>query len=77
MSQENVETVRRCLGFWAERDWSAAPELLDPDVEFDLSRNIFNPAVYRGVSGLQRLISGADDAAHQGDLETKHCAITP
>jgi ketosteroid isomerase-like protein len=62
MSQENVEIVRRCLEFWVNRDWSGAPELVDPNVEFDLSRNVFNPAVYRGISGLEQLMSVVDDA---------------
>jgi ketosteroid isomerase-like protein len=63
MSRENVEIVRRCLEFWGQRDLlSRAPEVLDPDVEFDLSRNIFNPHIYRGLSGLERMVSGTDDA---------------
>jgi ketosteroid isomerase-like protein len=28
--------------------------MLDPDVEIDLSRNVFNPDVYRGHSGVER-----------------------
>ena len=62
MSQENVEIVRRCLEFWIRRDWSAALDLLDPTVEFDLSRNVFNPAVYCGTSGIERMVSVVDDA---------------
>jgi uncharacterized protein len=61
MSQENVEIVRRCLEFWIKRDWSAALDLLDPTVEFDLSRNVFNPAVYRGTSGIEQMVSVVDD----------------
>ena len=50
------------MKFWEDRDWSPAPELFDPDVEFDLSRNIFNPDVYRGIAGLERLVAAVDDA---------------
>jgi hypothetical protein len=28
--------------------------LFDPDVVLDLSRNIFNPGVYRGYAGLEQ-----------------------
>ena len=62
MSQQNVEIVRRCLEFWVSRDWSAAPELLDPNVEFDLSRNVFNPAIYRGMSGIEQMVAAVDEA---------------
>ena len=62
MSHENVEIVRRCLEFWANRDWSVALELLDPSVEFDLSRRVFNPTVYRGIAEVEQLVSGADAA---------------
>jgi ketosteroid isomerase-like protein len=54
MSRENVETVRR----WAEsldrREFPQVFEMLDPDVEIDLSRNVFNPDVYHGHSGVER-----------------------
>jgi ketosteroid isomerase-like protein len=61
MSQENVEIVKRCMKFWEDRDWAPAHELLDPDVEIDLSRNVFNPDVYRGIAGFQRMVSVVDD----------------
>jgi len=35
---------------WESRDFSAVPELADPDFAFDLSRNVFNPAVSTGGS---------------------------
>jgi hypothetical protein len=62
MSQENVEIVKRCMEYWDHRDISLVRHFLDPNVEFDLSRNVFNPAVYAGVSGLQRMVSVIDDA---------------
>jgi ketosteroid isomerase-like protein len=36
-------------------------ELLDPDVELDLSRNIFNPDIYRGHAGIERWRSVVED----------------
>jgi ketosteroid isomerase-like protein len=56
MSQENVEIVRRCYELWESRDWSAIPEVFDPHVEIDLSRNIFNPDVYQGHAGVERYV---------------------
>jgi ketosteroid isomerase-like protein len=61
MSQENVEVVRRCAEFMNRRDLSQLFELVDPEVEVDLSRNIFNPDIYRGHAGLERWRSGIDD----------------
>jgi ketosteroid isomerase-like protein len=60
MSQENVEIVRRCVELFDGRNMAQGIEaldgldLLDPDVELDLSRNVFNPDIYRGHAGIQR-----------------------
>jgi ketosteroid isomerase-like protein len=56
MSQENVEIVRRGYQLWESREWSAIPEVFDPNVEIDLSRNIFNPDVYQGHAGVERYV---------------------
>jgi uncharacterized protein len=61
MSQENVEVVRRANRFWIERDFSRISELLDPEVVIDLSRNIFNPDVYRGYEGVKRYVEAVDE----------------
>jgi ketosteroid isomerase-like protein len=61
MSQENVEIVRRASRFWIERDFSQMPELLDPEVVIDLSRNVFNPDVYRGYDGVKRYVQAVDE----------------
>jgi ketosteroid isomerase-like protein len=60
MSRENVEIVRRSVELFDGRNLAEGIEALDglevmdPDVELDLSRNIFNPDVYRGHAGIQR-----------------------
>ena len=54
MSQDNVETVRRCYSLWESREWSAIPQLFDPKIEIDLSRNVFNPDVYHGHDGVRK-----------------------
>jgi ketosteroid isomerase-like protein len=76
MSRENVEIVRRCVEAMNPRDLSAELppdllELVDPDAELDLSRNVFNPAVYRGHSGLEQWRSEVVDVweSFHGELE--------
>jgi ketosteroid isomerase-like protein len=61
MSRANVEIVRRCNRVWSDRDWSAIPELFDPEFELDLSRNVFNPDVYHGHPGIERWASAVED----------------
>jgi ketosteroid isomerase-like protein len=61
MSQQNVEVVRRANRFWIERDFSQISELLDPEVVIDLSRNVFNPDVYRGYDGVNRYVEAVDE----------------
>jgi len=36
-------------------------ELLDPDIELDLSRNIFNPDIYHGHAGIERWRNAVED----------------
>ncbi len=54
MSRENVEIVRRCIEGFNRRDVAQVLEFLDPDVELDLSRNVFNPHIYRGHAEVER-----------------------
>jgi ketosteroid isomerase-like protein len=61
VSHHNVEIVQSCYRVMEQRDWSVLPELLDPDFELDLSRNVFNPEVYRGHAGMERFATIVDD----------------
>jgi ketosteroid isomerase-like protein len=61
VSRENVEIVQRCYELWDKRDWPAITDLLHPEFELDLSRNIFNPDIYLGLDGLERYQTGVDD----------------
>ena len=61
MPQANVEIVRRVYALWRQRDWSRIPEFFDPEIELDLSRNVFNAAVYNGYRGLQTYLSAVDE----------------
>jgi ketosteroid isomerase-like protein len=69
MSEENVEVVRRCYELLTARDFSALVELVDPDVVIDLSRNVFNPARYRGRDGVRRWVEGVDEIWEDFHLE--------
>ena len=69
MSQENVEIVRRCTEYWASRDFSAIIEILDPNAVLDLSRNVFNPDVYRGVEGFRRWVLNVDEVWERFEAE--------
>src|SRR5512132_3332289 len=64
MSQENVELVRRCYELWEQRDFRSEilEELLDAHFVFDLSRNVFNPDVYRGHEGFRRYVEAVEEA---------------
>jgi ketosteroid isomerase-like protein len=61
MSQENVEIVRRLYGFWLDRDFSTIADFVNPDVVLDLSRNVFNPGVHRGLDGFRRFLEEIDE----------------
>jgi ketosteroid isomerase-like protein len=61
MSEENVEIVRRAYQVLNDRDYSRVAEFLDPDVEFDVSRNVLNPGTYRGHAEFERMVRATDE----------------
>ena len=76
MSKESVEIVRRCAEAMNLRDLadgvpSGLLELVDPDAELDLSRNVFNPVVYRGHAGIEEWRRAAIDVwqSFTGELD--------
>jgi ketosteroid isomerase-like protein len=69
MSQENVEVVRRCYGFWTNRDFSLLTEVVDPDAVLDLSRNVFNPGIHHGFDDLRRFLEQVDEAWENFQIE--------
>jgi uncharacterized protein len=71
MSQENVEIVRRCSEFFRSRDFSYLAEVVDPEFVFDVSRNVFNPGVHRGLDGFRRFIGQVDEMWETFDLEVE------
>jgi ketosteroid isomerase-like protein len=69
MSQENVEIVRRCYGLGADRDFSTFSELAHPDVVVDLSRNVFNPGVHRGLDAYRHFVEQVDEMWEDFQIE--------
>jgi ketosteroid isomerase-like protein len=68
MSQENVELVRRAYEVFNLREFSAASEFYSraseffaPDIEIDLSRNVFNPVTFRGYEGVELAVTMVND----------------
>jgi ketosteroid isomerase-like protein len=61
MSQANVEIVRRVYGSWPDPDLAASAGLVHPDVVIDLSRNVFNPGIHRGLDGFRRFLEQVDE----------------
>jgi ketosteroid isomerase-like protein len=61
MSQENVEIVRSVLAAISAGDRDKALAFADPEIVVDMTRNVFNPATYVGISGLQRMIADMDE----------------
>jgi ketosteroid isomerase-like protein len=69
MSQENVEVVRRCYGFWADRNLSAIADVVHPDGVVDLSRNVFNPGVHRGFDAFVSFVEQVDEMWENFEVE--------
>jgi ketosteroid isomerase-like protein len=61
MSEENLEVVRLFYEFWRSRDWAIAEEHMHPDAIVDVSRNVFNPGVHRGVDGIREFMKQVDE----------------
>jgi ketosteroid isomerase-like protein len=68
MSQENVEILRRLAGFWRDRDYSAVEEVIHPDAVLDVTRNVFNPGVHRGIDGLRAFMRQTDEIWENFDV---------
>jgi ketosteroid isomerase-like protein len=62
-AEANVEVVKQALAAWndswSREDFDLPPGLLHADVVIDTSANVFNPDLYHGVEGAERLLRGA------------------
>jgi uncharacterized protein len=54
MSQENLEITRRVYESLNAGDLSRLAEFVAPEIEIDLTRNVFNPQVIRGYEGIEQ-----------------------
>jgi ketosteroid isomerase-like protein len=61
MSEENVEVVRRLYEALNRGDLEGAIEMTDPNIRYDLSERVFNPAVYQGHDGIRRFSAEVDE----------------
>lgn len=72
MSSENIEIVRRACAAFNERDVEAATAAFAPDVEWDVSHDIWGPVVggglYRGVDGVMAWLRELSEAWETIDL---------
>jgi ketosteroid isomerase-like protein len=55
MSQ-NVEIVRKMFDAWNRRDYAAAQEAFDPEVEVEIRVGIDADGIWRGYDGLRRML---------------------
>jgi ketosteroid isomerase-like protein len=69
MSQENVEIVRRGYGAFNRRDIEGVVATVGPDVRWDMSERVFNPAVYEGHAGIRRFVEEIDEVWEDFCLE--------
>jgi ketosteroid isomerase-like protein len=61
MSEENVEVVGRLYEALNRGDLEGAIEMTDPNIRYDLSERVFNPAVYQGHDGIRRFSAEVDE----------------
>jgi ketosteroid isomerase-like protein len=61
MSEENLEVVKRAYAAMERGDIPTVLALCDPEIEFDNSNAVFDPAVFRGHPGLLDFFSQTAD----------------
>ena len=75
MSRENAELVRQINDLWApafdEQPEARLLELFSPEVHIDVSRRVFNPAIYDGYDGLRRFREETREARDEFSVSTE------
>ena len=61
MSEENVEVVKRAYAAMDHGDIPTVLTLCDPEIEFDNSNAVFDPAVFHGHAGVLDFFSRSAD----------------
>jgi len=69
MSQENVDVVRRGYNAFNRGDIDGVIETTGPEVRWDMSERVFNPAVYEGHDGMRRFVEEIDEVWEEFRLE--------
>jgi ketosteroid isomerase-like protein len=69
MAGSDAEIIKRAYEAWNRRDYEAAKEFLDSEVEFDASTRVMNPDTYHGHEGFQRLVEEVAEVWEQWRVE--------
>ncbi len=73
MSDENIETVKQVYAKWQKEAFvdpdDEGWELLDPEIEWDVSLRTFDPKVYHGHEGVQEFIASLREIWESGRIE--------
>ncbi len=75
MSEENVEIVRRAYDHLNRGDVEGLERICDDDFVMDLSERVFNPATYRGHSGIQQFVTDVNEAWERYHWEVEDTLI--
>jgi ketosteroid isomerase-like protein len=72
MSQENLEIVRRLNEVYNERSFAENPDLIDPDIVWDMSRmNIPDSAAHTGPLGLREFVDSWTESFSSEQIEAE------
>jgi ketosteroid isomerase-like protein len=62
MPAQNVDIVQTMLSAFNRGDFGAFLDMCHPNVEWDLSRRLIDPEIYRGRDGIQKFFEQQDEA---------------
>ena len=72
MSQDNVELVRKLFGVYNERSFAEHPDLVDPNVVWDMSRVDLPDALsYTGRSEFRHFVEAWDEGFASEQMEAR------
>jgi ketosteroid isomerase-like protein len=71
MSRENVELLRQGYEAFAKGDFESLYVLLDPEIEWDVSRRHIDPGIFRGRDGVREYLDGLREAWSDQRIEAE------